>query len=363
MFRREFLATGTAAGAVALAGCGSLESRAIDVPPVPDDRPDAIYVPGHVEGMAMVGTATVGGYAVGVFYSYPHRFWTVTGSDRTRTSIEDDDSVHLMATVWDPETGIVLPEVGVSAAIRRDGSFVTQETIYAMLSGPMGVHHGANVAGLEEGDYEVAVTVGATTSRRTGAFAGRFDEPATATVAFTFDRSAMREIRFERLEEGGTRGALEPVSMDGVPTGVAPAAEELPGETTSATAGDVRYVATVLDPPAGVSGAGPYLAVSPRTRYNGYVLPRMGLSVTQDRGGTTAERSLTRTIDPALGYHYGTTLPREVDQRETSERASGGAASREGGTVSITVETPPQVARHEGYETAFFDVPTATLSV
>lgn len=345
MNRRAFLAAGSAAGVAALAGCGSLESRAIDIPPVLDDRPDAIYVPGHVEGMDMVGMDTVGDYAVALSYSYPHRFWTVTGDERERTSIEDADAVHLMATVWDPETGMVLPDVGVAAEITRDGSLVSEEAVYAMLSQPMGVHHGANFAGLDEGDYEVAVRVGATASRPTGAFTGRFGEPATATFEFTFDRSEMREIRFDRLDRGGERDALEPMSMERVPTGVAPKADELPGETATAVAGDVRYVATTVEPPAGVDGEGSYLAISPRTRYNGYVLSRMGLTAGLERDGETiAEAELTRTIDPDLGYHYGTALPDSSDE------------------LSISVETPPQVARHEGYETAFFDVATATLS-
>ncbi|WEL20145.1 hypothetical protein [Halorhabdus sp. BNX81] len=357
MFRREFLATGSAVGATALAGCGSLESRAIEVPSVLDDRPEAIYVPGHVEGMDVVGIQTSGDYAVALSYSYPHRFWTITGTDAERTSIDETDSVHLMATVWDPETGMVLPDVGVAVEITRDGSLVSEETVYAMLSQPMGVHHGANFAGLEDGEnYEVAVRVGATASRPTGAFAGRFDEPATATFEFTFEESAMREIRFDRLDRGGERDALDPMAMERVPTGIAPTAEELPGETVTAMAADVRYVATIVEPPAGVDGEGAYLAVSPRTRYNGYALSRMGLAVAPERDGQKgAKAELTRTIDPDLGYHYGTTLPREGNQRETT--------SHDGGEVSISVETPPQVARHEGYETAFFDVPTVTLSL
>ena len=357
MFRREFLATGSALGIAALAGCGSLESRAIDIPPVLDNRPDAIYVPGHVEGMNMVGIETTGEYDVALSYSYPHRFWTVTGTDVERTSTEEADSVHLMATVWDAETGMILPEVGVAIEITQDGSLVSEETVYAMLSQPMGVHHGANFAGLEDGEnYEVAVRVGATASRRTGAFAGRFDEPATATFEFTFDQETMGEIRFDRLDRGGERDALEPMPMGAVPTGVAPDPDDLPGETSRAMAGDIRYVATVVDPPAGVEDEGPYLALSPRTRYNGYYLSRMGVSVSLEGNGEPAtEETLTRAIDPELGYHYGTTLPREGEQGET--------ASRERDELSITVETPPQVARHEGYETAFFDVPTTTLSL
>mgnify|MGYP000427529579 CR=1 FL=1 len=347
MYRREFLVTGSAAGVTALAGCGSLESRAIDVPSVLDDRPDAVYVPGHVEGMDLIDTTTIDEYAVALSYSYPHRFWTVTGDERERTPIEDGDSVHLMATVWDPGTGLVLPDVGVSIEITQDGSLVSQETVYAMLSQPMGVHHGANFTGLSDGEtYEVRVAVGATASRPTGAFAGRFAEPATAAFEFTFDRGELREIRFERLDRAGERDALEPMSMDAVPTGIAPKPDELLGETATATAGDVRYAATLLEPPAGVDSEGSYLAVSPRTRYNGFFLSRMGLAVTPERDGETiAGRSLTRTIDPDLGYHYGTTLPDS------------------GGELTISAETPPQVARHEGYETAFLAVPTATLSL
>ncbi|WP_136689582.1 DUF7350 domain-containing protein [Halorhabdus amylolytica] len=347
MFRRQFLAGGSAIGAATIAGCGSLESRAIDVPPVLDDPPDAIYVPGHVEGMDLVGTETTGEYTVGLSYSYPHRFWTITGNERERTSIDETDSVHLMATVWDPETGLVLPDVGVSIEITQDGSLVSQETVYAMLSQPMGVHHGGNFTGLSDGEtYAVRVAVGATASRPTGTFTGRFDEPATATFEFTFETSAMQAIRFERLDRAGERDALEGMSMDAVPTGVALAPEAIPGRTATTMADDIRYVASLVDPPAGVDGQESYLAVSPRTRYNGYSLSRMGLSATLEDDETVTDGQLTRTIDPDLGYHYGTTVP-AVDSAE----------------LSITVDTPPQVARHEGYETAFFDVPTAKLSL
>jgi hypothetical protein len=32
-------------------------------------------------------------------------------------------------------------------------------------------------------------------------------------------------------------------------------------------------------------------------------------------------------------------------------------------TVRITVETPPQLARHDGYETAFIDMPLIEFTV
>ncbi|MFC4406437.1 DUF7350 domain-containing protein [Haloarchaeobius iranensis] len=48
--------------------------------------------------------------------------------------------------------------------------------------------------------------------------------------------------------------------------------------------------------------------------------------------------TLSRTVDPLLGAHYGAPAP---------ELASGDR-------VTLTVLTPPQASRHEGYETAFF---------
>ena len=68
----------------------------------------------------------------------------------------------------------------------------------------------------------------------------------------------------------------------------------------------------------------------------------MGVAATVD-----GERHrLERTLDPRLGYHYGTT----VAGVESSDR------------LRLATETPPQVARHEGYETAF-RAGEATLTV
>jgi hypothetical protein len=63
----------------------------------------------------------------------------------------------------------------------------------------------------------------------------------------------------------------------------------------------------------------------------------MALTATVRRdGGTAAETGLTRTLDPELGYHYGATLD-----------------VQSGDELRVTPTVQPQVARHEGYETAF----------
>jgi len=343
MKRRALLRTGGAlAGSLSLAGCSSLiETRAAGVPPIPEDRPDGVYYPGHVEGMAMAGMTTSGDYGVGLFYSYPHRFWNVNGDDVSLTEIESDDAVHLMASVWDPETETVLPDTGLSAEIYRDGSLVSQETIYPMLSQPMGFHYGANF-GLEgDGTYSVRLTVGAMSTRRTGDFAGRFAEPTTVEIPFEYSESAKNDISFERFDERVTTpGAVDPMAMDALPNAFAPPESDLPGTVLgSGTSDDARLVVTALEaPPAGIDGDAAYLGVSARTRYNRMVIPAMGLSGSLTRDGETVyEGPFARTLDPDLGYHYGAV----VDGVES------------GDDLTLSVDVQPQTARHEGYETAF----------
>jgi hypothetical protein len=275
-----------------------------------------------------------------LLYSYPHRFWNVNGDDVSLTEIDRDDAVHLMASVWDRETGTVLPETGLSAEIYRDGSLVSQEAIYPMLSQPMGFHYGANFALDGDGTYDVRLSVGAIPTRRTGAFEGRFADPATVDIPFEYSESAKAEIDFRELEDAGTPGAVDPMSMGSLPTAIAPAESDLPGTVLgSGTSNDARLVVTALDdPPSGVDGSGTYLAVSARSRYNRMVIPAMSLSATLDRDGeTVAEAALERTLDPELGYHYGTVVE----------------AVEEGDDLTLSVTVQPQTARHEGYETAF----------
>lgn len=112
-----------------------------DEPPVPENRPQTVYYPSHVEGMEMVGMSSMNGmsstnsnsssgtqgnssedmeqpttstdgqktsdsrYRCALTYSYPHRFWTVTGQQTEKISIQDDDSIHLIVSVWDGERG------------------------------------------------------------------------------------------------------------------------------------------------------------------------------------------------------------------------------------------------------------------
>ena len=343
MERRRLLRAAGLGGLAGLSGClgFELQSGGIDEPPVPDDRPSGVYVPSHVEGASMIGTGESGDYAAGLMYSYAHRFWTVNGSEVSRTSIEDGDDVHLMAAVWDPETGQVLPETGLSLEILQGEQLVSQEVIYPMLSQPMGFHYGANFGLSGDGTYTVRLSIGAVTTRKTGAFEDRFSEPATIDIPFEYSQSAKSELSFRSLDDrAGQSGAVDPRRMEMMPESTAPAADALPGTGmgTATTDGAVFVVTTLEEPPAGVDAEGPYLAVSARTPHNRSILPAMGLQATLTRDGDTVyDGQLTRTLDSALSYHYGTV----VDSVEAGDQ------------LTLTTQVVPQTARHEGYETAF----------
>jgi hypothetical protein len=427
MRRRSVLGLAGAVAMGASAGClGSVfETTVGNEPPVLEDRPNAVYVPTHQEGMEMVGMGMAGDLSISLMYSYPHRFWVIEqGEDAfvaRRIDIQRDDMIHLMATPFHRETGTVVPATGLSVEVVKDGSLVTQEAIYPMLSQQMGFHYGANFPLDGDGTYDVNVSVGGTQIDRFGEFEGLFEEPAQATIEFEFSESARNDISYEILDErAGELDAIEPMgmsmgmgmqmdeetetgtemgmgdeaemSMEGdagtgmgmMPSGSAP--DPLPGENIGeAMSGDCRFVIqsishgrfagagqhdsasedggdhhdetneTQTDESAHshqTEGVGTYIAVSAQTPYNRLVVPGMGLDMTITSTGHGEERTLfdgplQPALDPEFGFHYGGM----VDHLHSGDE------------IELTVTTPPQVARHEGYETAFLNMATMTFTV
>ncbi|WP_053947469.1 DUF7350 domain-containing protein [Halolamina sediminis] len=351
--RRSFLAGIGAAGAVGTAGCLGFELQSGNrEPPLVENRPDGVYYPTHTEGMLMGGMASDGGYSCALTYSYPHRFWTITGSDTTQVEVGSDDALHLMPFVWHSETGVVPSDVNPSVEVTRDGeSVVSGLNPWAMLSQNMGFHFGDNVELPEQGEYDVTVTVGEGSSRRTGSLA----EAGSAEFEFTIDyqRSELQEVPFTDIPEAkqGSLGAVKPMEMEMVPIRQAPAVEDLPGTSHGRTeSGDAVMAVQRLDDAARFEADEDqqYLAVSPRTPYNRFPLPLMSLSATLSRDGETVfDDYLYKWLDPDFGVHYGAVVD--------------GVAS--GDELTISVGTPPAVSRHEGYETAFRNMPDATLTL
>jgi len=353
MHRREFLAAGAAATAAGLAGCRSMfQTRSARSPPLVEDRPSAVYVPTHVEEMEMVGTSAAGDYQVALTYSFPHRFWTIDVDRRNKIEIQGSDTMHLMTTIWDAETGTVVPNNSVSTTVERDGETVVDRPLWPMLSQNMGVHAGDNVALDGDGTYEVTVEIGPVSARTTGAFQGRFTEVGSATFTMEFQRSTMEDIPFERLRDRqGELGAADPMGMEMMPVAGLPEPADMPGtHLGTAESGDARFVVLRTEVPDGVETDGEsdrYFAISPRTPYNRYPLPLMALSARLTRGPDELfATSLQPTFDPELGYHYGI-----VDDPQ------------DGDDLRITVDGVPQLARHEGYETAFLEFEDMDLTL
>jgi hypothetical protein len=132
---------------------------------------------------------------------------------------------------------------------------------------------------------------------------------------------------------------------------VLPEPGSMPGRTVgTASSGDATLVIQELDDAARFGGgeSESYLAVSLRTPHNGFVLPAASLDATVTRGGETlSEGPLTETLDSRLNFHYGTTV----------------SPLQSGDEVTVEFASPPQLARHEGYETAFIEMPPATITV
>ncbi|ELZ24076.1 DUF7350 domain-containing protein [Natrinema limicola] len=385
MNRRTFLhRTAPLPAAISLAGCGAPEDGTDDrnesesdsgagsggnvtgTAPIPmlEDPPDAVYLPGHRKSMRMLEPVAAGDYRLAPMVTYPHPFWLVTGTERQLVEPEAGRGVHLMLVVWDAVTGHVLPvDISPQATLEGDGGWRRHLSLWPMLSQEMGFHFGDNITLPADGSYTVRVDLPPITTRRTGAFAGRFDDGASATFEFTYDQ-AFREtvvdgIELLERERWGERGALEPMTHGGdgdrgrqseIPYSALPPAEDYPGTLLHESdirsqgglprSGDAAFVVTLLESDSSLAdGDDRYLFVSPRTPYNRVPLSNMSLQATVDRDGSTVV-DLVGTLDGEVGFHYGHSL----------------TDIQPGDSVTITVESPPQLARHQGYEMAFVEM-------
>jgi hypothetical protein len=359
MRRRDVLRAGGPVVLSALGGClagdsGSESDSDSDTPrpefddPSPEwSRQGEVYYKGHRIGMKMIGAKQLDTISVALSYTYTERFWRITGNRTQRVGDGDGyNGIHLMASLWHTETKTAIPvDTGLRVRVERDGETITERAPWPMISQRMGFHFGDNFEFPEQTTYSLVVDVGTTDIPGNGLLEDAFDGSGTARFELDFSRPTRNEIPIsDLLDQRGERGAFSPMEMEMVPLSVAPSKGELPGRVIGdGTSGDALFVVTEAD-----SGDGTYLTVSPRTPYNRYVLPLMTLSVIVERDGTTVfEGPLSSAIDADRHYHYRTFLDR----------------IESGDEITVRVDSPPQVSRHAGYETAFLDMPDVTLTV
>lgn len=312
---------------------GSDGNSPTSLPSVLEDRPDAVYYPTHTDGMDTISHRTVGDYGISIMYSYPHRFWTTTGTRTNRVDIRPEtDDIHFMASVWDGETDTPIP-ASLTATFKKDGEQVAESNLWTMLSQQMGFHNGDNMDIGGDGVYEVDLSVSPGGFERRRGFEGRFKEPVKATFEFDYSESRRDLIFFEIYDNAGERRAVEPMMERGMDRdmggmgGMQLFFADDPGE--DGVVGDLRYDVSLHE----LDGE-TYLAVVAWTPYNEFVVPYTTLSTEVNGQSITLDES----IDPEIGHHYGAFVDAE-----------------EGDEVTVSMDTPPQVARHEGYETAFME--------
>ncbi|WP_232688381.1 DUF7350 domain-containing protein [Halobacterium zhouii] len=350
MRRREFLAATGVTGLAASAGCaGLLETQRANVePPLPANRPNAVYLPSHTEGMKMVGTQSKGRYRCALSYTFPHRFWLVTREETQRVDVAGD--LHLMTSVWDAEAGALVPDASPQIELVGPDDKPRSFVPWQMLSQPMGVHHGDNVGLGPEGTYDVTVKAAPSSTRRTTASAAS-GGPIEFSFSMDYRRSALEELSFTDVPSNreGTKGAVDPMGMKPVQLSQVPAAASFPMSVRgTGTTGDADVVVASADERGELATGSDesYLVASLRTPYNRFALPAASLSATVTRNGETRHSGpLVATLDSELGYHYAAAVPSLGDADE----------------VTVTVDAPPQLTRHEGYETAFFGMDSVTV--
>ncbi|WP_049922998.1 iron transporter [Halopiger djelfimassiliensis] len=358
MRRRETLVAGGSLLAP-LSGCLETLRREDAWRELVVDPPERVYVPPKIDETMPYGTATANGLEISISATRPHSFWTVTGRERSRADVRSNHAIHLMAAVRDAATGVVVPTT-VATTIRNATGRVDERTLWPMLSQRMGFHYGDNASLEGAGSYEATVRVGPPGPATAGGVGDRLGRATTVSIEFDHDPKAIDGLGRTLIDEDEGRGdpdalePMDPVAARAARFGLEGARDDaIPGERLGvASSGDVSFPVRAVGGARHARGRDgeQTLAVAPRTAYNRFPLPFAALSLSLLRDGDVIRAVRGReTIAPELGHHYAA-----VVAASDLERAE---------TLRIAVETPPQVARHEGYETAFLEVDPATVPV
>lgn len=353
MDRRKFIGTLSTATAIGLAGCSDNN----DTPePADDDGNDdddenppnepsdlrGAYIPDHKDEMEMLGMQSDGRINIALMYAVPHEFTLVTGTRTEHVEIQSRDTMHIMVSVWDNQTGILPPSVEPSITIYRDDTEVTNLNPWAMLSQQMGFHFGDNVQVSGAGQYRFEIDLNAETSAVSNNLDGVFTE-TSFTFEQEFDPFDAQSLNTMGTDNVGEPGAIPPMDMGMMPIHTQPAYADMPIDMTdSQHTNDMAVAVGALD------SAGEYgddtaqrLVVSPQTRYNRYLMPLLSAEATVERNGETIyDDSINSSLHEDLGLFYGANI----------------SELRDGDTVTVTFNAPSQMARGLGYEEAFLQL-------
>ena len=316
------------AGVAGLTGCiGGGDGASKGTPDT--TSPEGVYIPSHMDMMEMIGMQKAGRLMVSLSYTSPHEFFVVTGSRTNKTEIQDGDTMHLMAMVHDMKTGLIAPQVEPTITISKDGEELTSNQPWPMLSQSMGYHFGDNVTVSGKAAYQFDVTVNAAQSVLSDDLADVFTKE-TFTFESKFDPASASHLGIKKTgDKAGTAGALPPMNMDKMGIPQQPEYGEMPLQLTEPQyTDDIAVAVAAHDDPAG--------------------LGFMGVEATVTRDGDEVfAGELTSAVNGELGHYYGAGTP----------------PLESGDTVELKFVTPPQGARHIGYETAFLELDALTFTL
>jgi uncharacterized protein involved in high-affinity Fe2+ transport len=132
----------------------------------------------------VLGTATWQGMKITAQAMTPVPFLVYNGTSEQEVKPAATTSFHLMVTLNDAQTGMVIPYASVWATITADGKTPFDERLWPMISRYMGPHYGNDVSLPGAGAYTLSLLVSPPVSARHVEYQDVWLKPHKVTFTF-----------------------------------------------------------------------------------------------------------------------------------------------------------------------------------
>jgi uncharacterized protein involved in high-affinity Fe2+ transport len=166
---------GTAPAATSSAAASAEASAAGDVTPVPTQ---------------VLGTAVWQGMKITADAMTPVPFDIYNGTSMQEVKPQKNTSFHLMVTLNDAQTNVVIPYASVWATIAQGSKTTYDESLWPMISRYMGPHYGNDVALPGSGTYKLTLLVSPPVSARHVEYQGVWVKPHKVMFTFNWHQAA-----------------------------------------------------------------------------------------------------------------------------------------------------------------------------
>ena len=135
----------------------------------------------------VLGTAVWQGMKITAQAMTPVPFDIYNGTSMQLDSPPKNVSFHLMVTLNDAETNVVIPYASVWATIKQGSKTPFDESLWPMISRYMGPHYGNDVVLPGSGSYELSLLISPPVSARHVEYQDVWLKPHTVTSAFRWN--------------------------------------------------------------------------------------------------------------------------------------------------------------------------------